>query len=178
MKLYIKENLKSIPIINQLYNIVRAYGLAYGGEEEQDSMEDYKYYLKNDYVQRFIDYVVLDDGSDAEVRKNKIIYLTSLFYCVKGTYKVLDYMIDYSLVDAEITYTTKDITIAITTIPESLDRDLFCTYLEKFLSALLYFESLNITISSLSVSVMDNTVAALNYGKAFYQSYEAREEEE
>ena len=41
MKLFIKENLRAIPIINQLYNIVRAYGLAYGGEDEQDSMEDY-----------------------------------------------------------------------------------------------------------------------------------------
>ena len=77
----------------------------------------------------------------------------------------------------DITYTAKNISISINTIPESLDRDLFCTYLEKFLSALLYFESLDITISTLSVSVMDNTVAALNHGKAYYQYYEAREEE-
>ncbi len=176
MKLYIKENLRSIPIINQLYNIVKAYSQTYAEEDEQDSMEDYKYSLRNDHVQRFIDYVV-PDSSNQEVRKNKILYLTCLFYCVKGTYKVLDYMIDYGLVDAEITYTAKNISISINTIPESLDRDLFCTYLEKFLASLLYFELLDITISSLSVNVVDNTVASLNHGKAFYQYYEAREEE-
>jgi len=176
MKLFIKENLRAIPIINQLYNIVRAYGLTYSGEDEQDSMEDYKYSLRNDHVQRFIDYVTLGE-TDAVVRKNKITYLTALFYSVKGTYKVFDYMIDYALADIDITYTAKNISISINTIPESLDRDLFCTYLEKFLSALLYFESLDITISTLSVSVMDNTVAALNHGKAYYQYYEAREEE-
>lgn len=176
MRLFIKENLRAIPIINQLYNIVRAYSLAYTGEDDKDSMEDYKYSLRNDYVQRFIDYVTLGE-TDLVVRKNKITYLTALFYSVKGTYKVFDYMIDYSLVDADITYTAKNISISINTIPESLDRDLFCTYLEKFLATLLYFESLDITISSLSISVVDNTTASLNHGKAYYQYYEAREEE-
>lgn len=195
MKIYIKEHLREIPIINQLYNMVVEYGKAYE-DDDKDSFDDYRYHLRNDAVLRFLDYVVPSEEEfterslDPSSRSSYINYLSALFYSVKGTYKVLDFILDYDLFQTskgdpdqtpdtttKISYTARTISIEIENLPGTLDRDLFCSYLEKFLYTLLYFESLSITINSTSAEIVDTTIASLNHGEAFYQYYEAREEE-
>lgn len=187
MKIYIKENLREIPIFNQMYQLIKAYGEKYGASGEEDSMTDYRYSLSNDYVFRFIDYVIPEE-EDPEVRKNKVTYLTSIFYLTKGTYKVLDYLLDYDLFQTTggegkdtttaISYSARNISIDVKSLPQRIDRELFCDYLEKFLCALLYFESLTINVDGIRESLVDNTTAALNHGQIYFQYYEAREEEE
>lgn len=193
MKVYIKEHLKRIPIVDQLYNMIVEYSRTYE-DDDRDNFDDYRYFLRNDAVIRFLDYVVPTEeefkarGLDPESRPSYISYLSALFYSVKGTYKVLDFILDYDLFQTskgeenqgpdtttKISYTARSITIEIDTLPATLDRDLFCNYLEKFLCTLLYFESLTITINSIGTSIVDTTQASLNHGEAFFQYYEARE---
>lgn len=188
MKVYIRENLREIPIFNQMYKLIKAYAEKYGNSEEIDSMADYKYSLRNDHVLRFLNYVIPDE-EDETIRNNKITYLASIFYLTKGTYKVLDYILDYDLFQTtgdergtdtttEISYSARNISLNIKYIPASFDRDLFCEYLEKFLCALLYFESLTISIDGIQETVVDNTTASLNHGQIFFQYYEVREDED
>lgn len=203
MKLYIPPYLRTgkIPVLKQLYEMVASYSEEYTDKEELDSFNDYKASLINDPVLLFLDYCVpnledmkikypLEENLE-ELRKNHINYLTTLFYSVKGTYKVLDYLTEYDLFQTSnglsellpdetttITYTTQSINIEIQSLPQNLDRDLFCAYLEKFLCTLLYFETLTITINSIGTKFNDNTVVSINHGEAFYQYFVAIEEED
>ena len=127
MKVYIRENLREIPIFNQMYKLIKAYAEKYGNSEEIDSMADYRYSLRNDHVLRFLNYVIPDE-EDETVRNNKITYLASIFYLTKGTYKVLDYILDYDLFQTtgdergtdtttEISYSARNISLDIKYIP-------------------------------------------------------------
>ncbi len=188
MKVYIPKHLRRIPIIEQLCSMISEYSKKYAGENDQDSFSDYRYSLRNDAVVRFLDYVL--DFSDDLVKRNVITYLSTMFYSVKGTYKVLDYITAYDLFGTgeksmenveehvKITYTTQSLSIEIDDLPERFDRDLFCEYLEQFLCALLYFQSLTISIENMGTRIEDNTTTSLNYGSECFQYYEAREEED
>jgi len=205
MQIYIPKYLgERIPILKQLSEIVTGYGKKYSKDEDIDSFSDYKYSLRNDSVVRFLNYVVpgVDDFTlrfpklDQEekivqLRNDYINYLTVLFYSVKGTYKVLDYITEYDLfqtskgkesqgqdLTTKIAYTTKSISIEIQSIPVTLDRDVFCSYLEKFLNELLYFESLTISIKTISAEITDSTTTTLNHGDAYYQYYQVNIKEE
>lgn len=204
MQIYIPKYLRErIPILRQLFDIVVKYGDMYSREEDVDSFSDYKYSLRNDSIVRFLDYVLPDvnefknrfpdlkETDITQLRNNHINYLTVLFYSVKGTYKVLDYITEYDLfqtsrgkkyqgqdLSTKIAYTTKSISIEIQSIPAALDRDIFCSYLEKFLNELLYFESLIINIKNISAEIIDDTVTSLNHGDAYYQYYQININEE
>ena len=78
----------------------------------------------------------------------------------------------------KIAYTTKSISIEIQSIPVTLDRDVFCSYLEKFLNELLYFEFLTINIKTISAEITDSTTTTLNHGDAYYQYYQVNIKEE
>lgn len=196
MKLYIKKYLRKLPIIDQFCNMFLEYVREYPTYDE-DLYENHKILLKNDSVRNFIDLMMISDedlkvrlGDDwtEYARESYITYLVTLFNTVKGTYKVLDYLTEYDLFQTsrgkeqqeadnstKINYTTQSITIDIQEIPSDIDRDMFCDYLEAFLSSLLYFESLTITINKISTKVTDDTVTSLNHGEAFYQYFEVEE---
>lgn len=201
MKIYVKEYLRKIPILERMCNMIIAYASSYS-ENDTDNYSDYRDTLNFDDVARFIDYVSPDldefklrfrgetEEELKERRKNHVNYLIALFYSVKGTYKVLDYLTEYDMFQthknerlqgqdttSKISYSTRSITITIVSIPESLDRDMFCTYLEKFLCSLLYFENLTITIEGIGVSMKDTTTVSLNHGDAYYQYYEIKSED-
>ena len=204
MQIYIPKYLgERIPILKQLSEIVTGYGKKYSKDEDIDSFSDYKYSLRNDSVVRFLNYVVpgiddfkfrfptLDQAEIVQLRNDYINYLTVLFYSVKGTYKVLDYITEYDLfqtskgkvsqgqdLTTKIAYTTKSISIEIQSIPVTLDRDVFCSYLEKFLNELLYFEFLTINIKTISAEITDSTTTTLNHGDAYYQYYQVNIKEE
>jgi hypothetical protein len=204
MQIYIPKYLgERIPILKQLSEIVTGYGKKYSKDEDIDSFSDYKYSLRNDSVVRFLDYVIpdidefksrfpdQDETNIIQLRNNHISYLTVLFYSVKGTYKVLDYITEYDLfqtskgkksqgqdLTTKIAYTTKSISIEIQSIPVTLDRGVFCSYLEKFLNELLYFEFLTINIKTISAEITDSTTTTLNHGDAYYQYYQVNIKEE
>ena len=186
MKVYIKENLRDIPIFGNMYRLIKAYSEKYGSEAEIDSWEDYRYSLNSDNVKRFLDYVIPDTVED---KKERVSYLTNLFYLTKGTYKVLDYLLDYDLFGTtgdeegldsttEISYSARTIVINIKKIPSRFEYDTFCEFLEKFLCTLLYFESLTIVIESHETMLEDTTISSLNHGEIFYQYYEVEEKDD
>jgi len=230
MKVYIRDYLRKIPIIDQLYRMIVRYGQLYS-EEEKDNYDDYRYSISGDDVLRFLDYVLpgydnleelyprklresdedwitrlksVDDFANrfplsysdltadewiynlVQTRRNYISYLKRMFYSVKGTYKVLDFILDYDLfqtskgkdlqepdISTKISYSARSIEIVIEDLPAELDRDIFCEYLERFLCALLYFESLKITINNTKVIIEDDTTVSLNHGEIFFRYYEA-----
>lgn len=192
MKLYVKKYLRKLPVIDQFCNMFLEYSKEYPNYDE-DTYVNHKILLKNDSVRNFIDLMVPEDDIlklrlkedwTPDTRETYITYLETLFNTVKGTYKVLDYLTEYDLfqtsigenqtadTSTKINYTTQSITINIQSIPLNIDRNIFCDYLEAFLSALLYFESLTITINKISTLVIDDTTSSLNHGEAFYQYYE------
>ena len=163
---YLRERVK---IIDQLYNMIRAYYEEYSQTKEEDSFDQFRFSRRNDYVVRFLDYVIPTKYITTEIngetitvedkttRETALNYLSKLFYSVKGTYKVLDYLIDYNILNADenwwnlnnlnnnkvdISYTARSIDVKVDKLPDGLDRELYCDYLEKFLCALLYFEFL------------------------------------
>lgn len=198
---YLRERVK---IIDQLYNMIRAYYEEYSQTKEEDSFDQFRFSRRNDYVVRFLDYVIPTKYITAEVngetitvedkttRETALNYLSKLFYSVKGTYKVLDYLIDYDILNADenwwnlnnlnnnkvdISYTARSIDIKVDKLPDGLDRELYCDYLEKFLCALLYFEFLTINIGKMSTSMSEKTEVYLNRGQSFYQAFEINAEE-
>lgn len=200
MNIYIKKYLTNIPIIKKMVNLIKEYSQEFPSEED-DSYSEYRNIKASDDVITFLDYVVpsslgmcngdsvVGENDADEVRENKIVYLSELFYSVKGTYKVFDYITEYDLFQTNlqktdngyiqgqdttstITYTTQNVTINIESLPSQFDRELFCSYLEKFLCALIYFGSLTINIKKAGITYQDTSRAFLNHGEAFYQYYE------
>lgn len=198
---YLRERVK---IIDQLYNMIRAYYEEYSQTKEEDSFDQFRFSRRNDYVVRFLDYVIPTKYITTEVngetitvedkatRETALNYLSKLFYSVKGTYKVLDYLIDYNILNADenwwnlnnlnnnkvdISYTARSIDVKVDELPDGLDRELYCDYLEKFLCALLYFEFLTINIGKMSTSMSEKTEVYLNRGQSFYQAFEINAEE-
>lgn len=110
--------------------------------------------------------------SEASEKSSGILnYLTALFYSVKGTFRVFDYLRDYNIIDlveSEIKYTVKSISVTVKSI-DGITSSQFCDSFEKFLSALLFFEKLSITIKSNSLSVSDNLLTRINHGNIYYK---------
>lgn len=205
MNIYIPKYLRErVKIVDQLYNMIREYYDEYSKTTEPDSFDQFRFSRRNDYVVRFLDYVIPLKYTTAEIngetvsvedkttRETALNYLSKLFYSVKGTYKVLDYLIDYNILNADnnwwdlnnsnsnkvdISYTARSIDIKVDKLPDGLDRELYCDYLEKFLCALLYFEFLTINIGEMSSSMSERTEVHLNRGQSFYQAYEVDAEE-
>ena len=107
-----------------------------------------------------------------EERKKKISYLSSMFYSVKGTFKVLEYLKLFGIFGnslKDIRYTTKSIDIKIDSI--NVDRDQFFSMIEAFLGTLLYFEELNITIGESKIEFNGELKVNIDTGE-FYYKYE------
>lgn len=169
MKIYIPKHLRDIELINRLYKMIIEQSKQ--DEGSKDSFSDYQWSLSNDPVKRFIDLCLPKDLVD---RQDTINYLSALFYSVKGTYKVFDHLIYHNLIDSSrsrITYTAREIKIEISKI--GVNKEIFCSALEDFLEALLYFESLKIYIDDIDLEMTGNLTTQLNHGEVYYQHYEA-----
>lgn len=203
MKVFIPKHLREIPIINRLYEMIKAYSEdEVWNSETPDPFDDYRFSLKIDPVKKFLElcipyrvslYIdgvpaILDsDKKEAIIdsvgvpwedafydlveseRRERITYLSRMFYSVKGTYRVFDFILGFEIfrtTKCDINYTTRSIQIYISEI--SIDRDLFCSALEGFLSALLYFESLQIIIGSTRTRLTQELGTSINYGEMFY----------
>lgn len=208
MKVYIPKHLRTIPIINKLYNIIDAYSK--WNHQYQDSFSDYQFSLKTDPVLRFLgvtkvgNNIKFMDGSEnytwtggnsvvresdgeiifdderllkiaEETKKSELLYLTTLFYSVKGTYVVFEYLKKFDVLKlGKITYTTKIIKLEIEEIPGNLEKDYFCDLFEEFLAALLYFEKLYIIIDSvkLDINAVADTTIGIGRDTKFIRKFE------
>jgi hypothetical protein len=91
MKIFIPKNLTNIEIISQLKKMIDGYEDYY--EETSNPFDNYYYYLKNDDVKRFISLCLDETKIDSSQEYSEVLnYICRLFYSVKGTPLVFDYI--------------------------------------------------------------------------------------
>lgn len=172
MKIYIQPHLKKIEVIDQLEKMVRGYSDYY--VENVNSFADYYYYdLKNDPVKKFLRLCIQTVSGDQDYEE-VINYLSRLFYSVKGTVKVFDYMKQFLGLkfEGDIVYTTKYIEFKLSEISLT-DENLFYESLQEFLEALLYFQELRSSIDSVDLVLGGEIISSVGSGIIGYNKFTA-----
>ena len=156
MKIYIPEHLRNVEIIDQLYRMIELYEKEYSSKNIiQSSFDDYYTYFGSDPVKNFLRLCISKSDLQEDQDYNEVInYLSKLFYSVKGTIQVFNYMLQYLPLefDGEIIYDSKEITINFKKLSVE-NENLFYNLLRKFLDALIYYTKLNTNISFGSVDL-------------------------
>ncbi len=152
MKIFIPKNLTNIEIIHQLKEMIKGYAEYY--EETQGSFDNYYYYLKNDDVKRFIGLCIKEEDLDSTQKYSEVInYVSRLFYSVKGTPLVFDYIESCLGIKLHnITYTAETISFDIEEINVN-NINTFIGSFRNFLNALLYFGELRSTIEVINLII-------------------------
>lgn len=167
MIIYIPNHLEKLPIIEQFSKMVQGYS-----ELQQDSLAvsgsfDYYYsYYSNDYIRKFIE-LSLDlnkdyndsgsiDSEDSEIRENIVNYLVKLFYSVKGTNKVFEYMKEFLGIEfiGDIRYTINEVIFEIAEVT-TLDISVYIKTMKEFLSALLFYYDLDLIIDLMNLKLKE-----------------------
>lgn len=164
MKVFIPSHLKKIEVINQMAKMIQEYSTNYY-EGGSNSFDDYYYSLRNDPVKKFLNLCISEDNIGKDQNYEDVInYLSRMFYSVKGTIKVFDYMKSFLGLkfEGDIIYTTKYIEFTLTEISLS-DENLFYESLKGFLDALLYYQELRTNIGIINLILtgdIDNYVGS------------------
>jgi hypothetical protein len=151
--------------------MIRAYSGVYS--EEAGSFDYYYYYYSSDGVKKFLQLCIqesdIPEGNDyTEV----INYLHRLFYSVKGTLKVFDYMKEYLGIPfvGDIVYTVNEIRFEISEIT-TLDMSIYIKYMKEFLSRLLYYNDLKSSIDVMNLIISGSISNSLATGMLGYKQY-------
>ena len=137
MKIYIPEHLRKIDIINQLYLMINEYSITYGSNNQygQTSLSDYQKSLSSDPVKNFIKLCISETNIREDEDYEEVInYLSKLFYSVKGTIKVFEYMSKFLELDldGDIIFDSKEVTINFKSLNVS-NESLFYNSLKIFI---------------------------------------------
>lgn len=168
MNIYIPKHLRKLKVVDDMCKLIQGYADSDYSKETSASFDDYFYYLKVDPVKRFL-YFCIDSWSNNEGREENyesvIKYISKLFYSVKGTVKVLEYMQRY--LNLEITNIIYSVEVLSFTIKEvnlvDIDEKIFYDSLIAFLEALLYFKSVDIRVELINLHLsneLNNYVGA------------------
>lgn len=170
MVIYIPNHLKeSIPLLKTMSDMISEYGKNYS-TRSIDSFDDYYSSISINSVKKYIE-LCLEGQESSQLFKNNINtkedivnYLVKLFYSVKGTLKIFDYMKKYLGVkfSGNITYTINEVIFNIDEI--STDNiQLYVDSMKGFLSSLLYYGDLVSEISKINLTLESNlTVSVTN----------------
>jgi len=168
MNIYINKRLFSLPIINQLGNLLNGYN---GSEKmvSSNSLNSYKDWLCQDPVATFLDYVI-EDGDDT--KQDRVRYLTERFYISKGTGFVIKELKNNK--NLKVTFNSlelvdKKIKVNINELPDTLDFDNFCLKMVDFFSALLFFNDIEINIETAKLKIVDELKPNYAIGKEEYE---------
>ena len=157
MKIYIPEHLKKIKLIRDLCKMISEYSEHYYSDNSS-SFNDYYYYLKKDPIQKFLSLCITKDNiAEGQDLEEVIKYISRLFYSVKGTSKVFDYMKKYLglSISGNIIHNSNYIEITLTSVNLN-DEGGFVDAFRDFLEALLYFRELNIVIPEVNLQLKGN----------------------
>lgn len=187
MKIFIPKYLRSIKIIDQLYNLVRIYGEI--TSEPSDIFSNYRYTIKTDPVRAFLNSRIPEEiGEDGlsyvkgtnQLYHNVVTYLAELFYEVKGTTKVFDYMTEYldlgSTTDVWYKYSPQRLEMTLNTSGIT-DTAQFSQLLTNFLGSLLYFSELSIN-GSVELTVSEELLMYYGANVINFVEYNITEEDE
>ena len=152
MKIYIPPHLLKIPLIKNLSSLIQAYAEERNGQGEwEDNWLD-----RNDPVIKFLKICITEDMIDTSTQTidSVIGYLTKLFYSVKGTSKVFDYIRKYLGLDivGDINYSVRSLSMRISNVSQT-DETTFSTSLEEFLEALLYFKEFHLEMDGVELTI-------------------------
>ena len=142
MKIYVPSHLRNLEIVNRFCELISGYSDYY--VDPSNSFNDfYNFYVKGDPVSRFITLVKPQLTESSEVYENSVKYLTTLFYSVKGTSYIFDYMKLY-LPNVEIVgdiyYNGLYLSIHVSQLSMTSDETLFYDSFSEFLDALIYYD--------------------------------------
>lgn len=145
LNVYIPVHLRNnIKIFNQLYKLLTEYNNnpIYSLEDVDDSFESYNSYLANDPVKTFVKFCLPEESIKVGDYETTVNYITHLFYSVKGTIKVIEYMKSYLnlKLNDDFFYSPKKIRLSFKEL-NTLNDTLFYNLLRDFLNALLYFNT-------------------------------------
>lgn len=144
MRIYIPQHLKKLGIFSDLGKMISEYESQYVAP--QYSFSGYQSYMKIDPVLRFVGFCI-KKGEDQDQEEYQAIldYVTRLFYSVRGTRRVFDYISRYLGIKfiGNPVYTVKTISFSIQNDTTWYDVSLFNSYLLEFLECLLYYESIS-----------------------------------
>ena len=145
LNVYIPVHLRNnIKIFNQLYKLIDEYNNnpIYSRVDVDDSFESYNSYLANDPVKTFVKFCLPEESIKVGDYNTTVNYITHLFYSVKGTIKVIEYMKSYLnlKLNDDFFYSPKKIRLSFKEL-NTLNDTLFYDLLRDFLNALLYFNS-------------------------------------
>lgn len=154
MNIYIPKHIRKIGVVSKMCELIEKY--AESGmytDNTLDSFNSYYYYLKTDPVNRFLHFCIPEitwsDKHPNEDYESCISYISRLFYSVKGTYQVIEYMKRYLELEFEdpIVYTVNTLRFTIKEITlTEIDEKIYYEALLDFLGALLYFRKAEIKI--------------------------------
>jgi hypothetical protein len=171
VRIYIPQHLKKLGIFRDLGRMVEEYEKTY--QNPTSSFTDYQNYMKIDPVLRFVSFCIKqEDGQTDEEYMAILNYVTRLFYSVRGTRRVLDYVGRYLGIKfiGNPIYTVKTISFSIANQTEWYDVSLFNSYLLDFLSTLLYYESISYKVD-LNLEIIETKEAYLGVGIKTYKLY-------
>jgi hypothetical protein len=129
--------------------------------------------MKIDPVLRFVNFCIKKEDSQSEEEYQAILdYVTRLFYSVRGTRRVFDYMSRYlgiKFVGSPV-YTIKTISFSIAHDTSWYDISLFNSYLLEFLDCLLYYEELNYKVD-FGINIKETKDFYFGLGALTYKIY-------
>lgn len=129
MKIFIPSHLRTLTVVDQLAKMVTAYSES---KSANSSIEE-----TTDPVKKFVKMVIKPENCPQNYA-DVIDYITAVFYTVKGTFKVIEYMKMYlGFSDDSIVYSPESISIGET--GETDNDNLYISALKGFLNELLYF---------------------------------------
>ena len=171
MRIYIPQHLKKLGIFRDLGRMVEEYEKTY--QDTTSSFTDYQNYMKIDPVLRFVSFCIKQrDGQTEEEYTAILEYVTRLFYSVRGTRRVLDYIGRYLGIRfiGNPIYTVKSISFSIANDTEWYDVSLFNIYLLDFLSTLLYYENISYKVD-LNLEIEETKDIYMGIGIKTYKIY-------
>jgi hypothetical protein len=129
--------------------------------------------MKIDPVLRFVGFCIKQqEGQDQEEYQAILEYVTRLFYSVRGTRKVFDYIQRYLGIKfiGNPVYTVKSISFSIANDTTWYDVSLFNSYLLDFLNTLLYYESISYKVD-LNLEITETKDMYMGIGLKTYKIY-------
>lgn len=171
MKIYIPTHLENLKVIEQLSDLIRGYSDHY--TVSQGSFDYYYYYYTSDAVKRFISLCILPESlPEGQDYESVLGYLSKMFYSVKGTLKVFDYMRTYLGIPftGDIIYTVEEIRFEISEVT-TVDMSLYISCMKDFLDALLYYSDLESAINTLNLIITGKISNSISTGMISYKEY-------
>lgn len=173
MRIYIPQHLREVEIIDQLYRMIEAYGQEYS-DTTTNSFGDYQISQTSDPVKKFLEQCIPESSIGENQDYEEVInYLSKLFYSVKGTIKIFEYMERFLglNLDGEILYDSQKITINFVDLSVS-NEALFYQLLKDFLDALITYTELDTNIGTVNLNIENSFNAYVGGSLRSYQKIE------